>query len=180
MSRQQQPTDAAGLRGRIARAADLQPIEKGYLDTVIPGHARTVFNVIGVGVTEDPSYAPAIAAAEDFNITYVKAEPGNGAALHSHTTVEVFIPVDGLWKVFWGDEGEHAAELGRLDCISVPAGVMRGFRNVGPSTAWLIAVQGGTDSGRVTWPASVIREARARGAAHDAEGNLPAVPGHPA
>jgi hypothetical protein len=42
------------------------------------------------GVTEDASLRPAIPDARDFNLTYVKAEPGKGAALHSHLTVEVF------------------------------------------------------------------------------------------
>lgn len=163
------------MTGRVARFVDLQPIPKGYLDTAIPGHRRTVFNVIGVGVTEDTSYAPAIEKAEFFNITYVEAEPGNGAALHSHDTVEVFIPITGRWAVYWGDQGEHQVELVHLDCISVPSGVMRGFRNVGPETARMIAIQGGTDSGRVTWPQSVIDQARAHGHQHDEHGNLPST-----
>lgn len=162
----------AQMEGRIALFSELSPIPKGYLDTVIPGHARTVYNVIGKGVTEDPSHPAAIAAAEGFNMTYVKAEPGNGGALHSHTTVEVFIPISGRWTFFWGDEGEHEVELGPLDVISIPAEVMRGFRNTGESTALLIAIQGGTDPGRVMWPTSVIEKAREYGLEHDDQGNL--------
>ncbi len=164
------------MTGRVARFNELQPIPRGYLDTVIPGHKRTVFNLIGVGVTEDPTYQPAIAKAEDFNITYVTAEPGNGAALHSHTTVEVFIPISGRWLIFWGDDGEQSVELTHLDCASVPAGLMRGFRNVGDEKAWMIAIQGGTDSGRVSWPDKVIAQARAHGLQHDGDGNLPGAP----
>lgn len=32
---------------------------------------------------------------------------------------------------WWGDEGEHETVLERLDTVSVPPGVCRGFTNVG-------------------------------------------------
>ena len=68
-------------------------------------------------------------------MTYVGAEPGKGAALHSHSTVEVFIPLQGRWAVFWGDEGEQEIVLDPFDCVSVPVGVLRGFRNAGDEPA---------------------------------------------
>ena len=37
-----------------------------------------------------------------------------GAALHSHSTVEVFIPLSGTWSIYWGDEGEQEGDPGRL------------------------------------------------------------------
>ncbi len=158
------PISVDDMRKRIARFKDLKPISRGFLDTVIPEHARDVFNVIGRGVTEDPSGAPAIADARDFNVTYVRAEPGNGAALHDHLTVEVFIPLTGRFAIIWGDHGEHEVELEPFDVISVPPGVMRGFRNVHHEAAYLLAIQGGADPGRVTYADQVIERAREHGA----------------
>lgn len=151
------------MRKRIARFNELVPISQGFLDTPIPGHARDVFNVIGHGVTEDPSGAPAIADARDFNLTYVRAEPGNGAALHDHDTVEVFIPLTGRFAILWGDRGENEVELGPFDVISVPPGVMRGFRCVHHEAAYLLAIQGGTDPGRVRYAPEVLAEAEKLG-----------------
>ena len=36
-----------------------------------------------------------------------------------------------------------------FDCVSVPVGVLRGFRNVGERHAYLMAILGGTDVGKV-------------------------------
>lgn len=151
------------MQKRIARFRDLTPIPRGFLDTAIPGHARDVFNVIGQGVTEDQTVAPAIADARDFNVTYVRAEPGNGAALHDHETVEVFIPLTGRFAIVWGDHGEQEVELGPFDVISVPPGVMRGFRNVDHEAAYMLAIQGGTDPGRVTYADQVLARAKELG-----------------
>lgn len=151
------------MQKRIARFSDLVPIRSGFLDTAIPGHARDVFNVIGGGVTEDQSVAPAIADARDFNLTYVRAEPGNGAALHDHETVEVFIPLTGRFAIIWGEHGEHEIELGPFDVISVPPGVMRGFRCVHHEAAYLLALQGGSDPGRVTYADEVLARAQELG-----------------
>ena len=162
----------AEMNERIARFPDLAPSAQAFVDTRLPGHERNIYNVIGRGVTEDPGLAPAIAAADGFNVTYVGADPGNGAALHSHPTVEVFIPMTGRWAVFWGDDGENEAELGPMDCVSVPVGVMRGFRNVGTEHAYLLAILGGTDAGKVEWADSVLARARETGLRLDAEGNV--------
>ena len=102
------------MQERVARFNELRPSRQAFVDTRIPEHVRDIYNVIGTGVTEDPELKPAITAAEGFNITYVGAESGKGAALHSHTTVEVFIPMTGRWSVFRGDEGR---ERSRARCV---------------------------------------------------------------
>jgi mannose-6-phosphate isomerase-like protein (cupin superfamily) len=166
-----QITKEAMLR-RVARFKDLAASEHAFVDSKIPGHERLIYNVIGGGVTEDPSLAPAVADARDFNVTYVKAEPGKGAALHSHTTVEVFTPLSGRWAIVWGDRGENELILETWDTISVPPGVMRGFRNVGSEDALLMAILGGTVPGRVTWSPDVLEKARRTGLQLDTEGNV--------
>ena len=135
------------MLARTARFKELRPSKQAFVDTRIPEHIRDIYNVIGQGVTEDADLKPAITAVEGFNVTYVGAESGKGAALHSHSTVEVFIALSGQWSVFWGDEGEDEVILDTFDCVSVPVGVMRGFRNVGEGHAYLMAILGGTDAG---------------------------------
>jgi len=160
------------MLARTARFKELRPSKQAFVDTRIPEHIRDIYNVIGQGVTEDADLKPAITAVEGFNVTYVGAESGKGAALHSHTTVEVFIPLSGQWSIFWGDEGENEVILDTFDCVSVPVGVMRGFRNVGEGHAYLMAILGGTDAGRVGWAKSVLERAAETGLSLDEKGNV--------
>jgi mannose-6-phosphate isomerase-like protein (cupin superfamily) len=160
------------MRKRVARFKELQPSRKAFVDSLLPGHEREIFNVIGRGVTEDVSLRPAITDASDFNLTFVHAGPGKGAALHAHPTVEVFVALSGRWAVYWGDQGEHELVLEQWDTISVPPGVMRGFRNAGTTDAYLMAILGGTDAGHVTWSPDVLEQAKATGLTLDANGNL--------
>ena len=157
---------------RVARFDQLRASPQAFVDTRLPGHERDIYNVIGRGVTEDSSLRPAIGDAQGFNVTYTSAEPGNGAALHAHPTVEVFIPMSGKWSVYWGEDGDEEVILGPWDVISVPPGVMRGFRNVGDGHAYMMAIIGGTDSGRVSWADSVLERARESGLGLDGQGNL--------
>lgn len=157
---------------RVARFKDLKPSRTAFVDSLIRGHEREIFNVIGRGVTEDTSLNPAITDARDFNVTLVHAGPEKGAALHAHPTVEVFIPLSGRWAVYWGDNGENEVILEQWDTISVPPGVMRGFRNAGDEDGYLLAILGGTDAGHVTWAPAVLARAKQTGLELDAHGNL--------
>ena len=157
---------------RVARFKALRPSHQAFVDSRIPGHEREIFNVIGRGVTEDASLAPAITDAQNFNVTLVHAAPGKGAALHSHPTVEVFIPLSGEWAIYWGDNGENELPLGQWDTISVPPGVMRGFRNAGSEGGYLMAILGGSDAGKVTWAPAVLERATLTGLELDERGNL--------
>ena len=157
---------------RVARFKALRPSHQAFVDSRIPGHEREIFNVIGRGVTEDASLAPAITDAQNFNITLVHAAPGKGTALHSHQTIEVFIPLSGEWAIYWGDNGENELPLGQWDTISVPPGVMRGFRNTGSEEGYLMAILGGSDAGKVTWAPTVLERATLTGLELDERGNL--------
>ena len=160
------------MRSRTALFENLRPSQQAFVDTRIPEHERDIYNVIGRGVTEDTDLQPAITAVEGFNVTYIGADPGKGAALHSHPTVEVFVAMTGRWVGYWGDDGDGEIELGALDMVSVPVGVMRGFRNVSDEHAYLMAILGGDDAGRVDWPEKVLSRARDTGLELDADGNL--------
>jgi mannose-6-phosphate isomerase-like protein (cupin superfamily) len=160
------------LDGRVAHFNTLTKSPQAFVDTRIPEHARDIYNVIGPGVSEDPALLPAIMDAQDFNLTYVGADPGKGAALHDHLTVEVFVAMSGKWAVIWGADGENEVILEPFDVVSVPPGVMRGFRNVGNAHALLMAIVGGTETGKVTWSPAVLERARETGLDLDADGNI--------
>jgi len=78
----------------------------------------------------------------------------------------------GRWSVFWGDKGDQEMMLEPLDMISVPASVMRGFRNIDENYAYMMTIVGGTDAGRVLWPEAVLMKVRETGLKLDANGNL--------
>lgn len=145
----------AEMEARVARFAALRPTAD-YVDAGIPGCERTTYRVLGV-----PPEAPL--AAETFHLNLVHCAPGKSAPLHNHLTQEVFIALTGVWEVFWGPQGERSLRLEPWDTISVPAGVSRGFRNVGADAAFLIGIAGGADPGRINWPDHVRAAASAAG-----------------
>ncbi|MCL0101697.1 cupin domain-containing protein [Dehalococcoidia bacterium] len=159
---------------RVARFSEMKGTRQAFVDSLLPGHVRENFRVIGPGVSENPGDKPAITAQHELNVGGVRAMPGNGAALHAHKTVEIFIPFSGRWAIYWGDSGENEIILGPLDTISVPPGVMRGFRNVGDEEAYLLTIMEGRDAGRVTWSPEILDQAKEEGVALDQKGNLPA------
>lgn len=161
----------AEMERQVARFNDQKSSAKAFIDTRIPGHEREIFSIIGGGVTEDPEMNPPI-AAQDFHLAMIRAEPGKGAALHSHLTQEVFMPLTGRWAIFWGPDGAKEVLLDPYDVISVPIHVMRGFRNAGSETAMMLAVVGGHDPGRVGWPPSMKALAANAGLVLDEDGNL--------
>ncbi|NNE82657.1 MAG: cupin domain-containing protein [Alphaproteobacteria bacterium] len=159
-------------RERIARFSELKTDPRFFLDSMLPGHERLNYNVIGTGVAENPDAKPAIDYAQDFNLTYMKAAPGKGPSLHSHDHVEVFIPMTGRWSVTWGDDGEYEVILDPFDVISVPIGEMRAIVNVSDSDAWHLTILGGTKPSRVDWHDDVIQRAQQAGFALDEDGNI--------
>ena len=166
----------AEMEARLARFRDLRASSQAFVDTRIPDYERDIYNVIGRGVTEDAGLAAHIADARYFSITYVGAEPGKGAALHAHETIEVFVPLTGRWAAYWGAEGDKELEIEPFDAISFPPGVYRGFRNVGESRALLMAIIGSKeatqDGGRVAWAPKILEASHATGLRVNEAGDL--------
>ena len=158
------------IRTRVARYQDLKAFPESFVDTVIPRYQRDLFSIIGKSVFEDPNMQPAIQGRHPFSFSIICVGPGKGAGLHAHSTEEVFMPIDGKLAVFWGDDGEDEVELGPMDTISVPIGVMRGFRNSDDKTIHVVAIVGGDDGGRLEWDARLIEEAKQHGGELSNEG----------
>ncbi len=143
----------AEMEARVARFHRLVPTDD-YVDAGIPGCERTTWRVLG-----QPPAAPLV--AEHFHMNLVRCAPGKAAPLHNHLTQEVFVALTGEWEVFWGPEGARSLRLKPYDVVSIPPGVSRGFRNVGPGEALLMGIAGGLDPGHINWPASVRAAAAA-------------------
>ena len=157
---------------RVAWFRDLKPSAVPLLDAVLPPYRREILSIIGSSVTEDADVRPAISAVEGFHLSIVRAAPGKGTALHNHKTVEVFMPLTGRWSFQWGGRAENEITLGQYDVVSIPHGVMRGFRNEGEGEALLLVIVGGTDPGRVAWNDEVLDAAKAKGFGFDPAGNI--------
>jgi uncharacterized RmlC-like cupin family protein len=157
---------------RVAVFKQLRSSSMPLIDAVLPQYNREIFNIIGRGVTEDARMEVAINDARDFHIAIIKAGPGKGTGLHTHETLEVFMPLTGTWSVQWGDDGENELKIGPWDFISIPTKIMRGFRNDSPGEAHLLSILGGTDPGRVTWCDAVTKAAAAKGYFLDERGNI--------
>lgn len=99
--------------------------------------ARRHFHVIsGDGVLPTAK----IRTPHHFHVSYVELPPGNMVRLHAHDVPEVFIPMTGTFELLYGGAAEHSVVLRPLDTFSVPVGVMRTFRNIGPTTAIIMVI----------------------------------------
>ena len=162
----------------VCRAATMRGSDLAFLDQRIPEYQREIINIIGMGVTEnvdDPGLQPKISSpAHGFALVYSRAENGKGAALHAHTTEEVFIPIRGQWEVYWLDgEEERALTLDIGDVVNLPTLIYRGFRRVcDDPDALLLALAGGPDPGNVAWHPGLIERARETGLEVDDDGTL--------
>lgn len=153
------------LRNRLVRYGELQPCTNAFIDARSPGSDRKEnFTIIGPGVAENPRQHVHIREAHGFNIGGARQPPHCINSLHSHLTEEVFIIHQGSWRFFWGEHGDAGEVLlHRGDVISIPTDMFRGFENVGNDTAFMFAVLGSDDPGRVLWAPHVINKARGHG-----------------
>lgn len=166
----------AEMAERIAFFGEQTPDKNLMITQSIPGMQRDIYSIIGPGVSENSGTQPAIVDSTGFNVAYVGAAPGNASGLHSHEEVEVFIPISGTWSLFWneGDAREQVV-LGPMDCISVPGGVMRAFRNIGSEYAHLLVIIGSTENAAVTRPAAIVDAAAKAGVKLDERGKMVAA-----
>ncbi|WP_299626228.1 cupin domain-containing protein [Pelagibius sp.] len=150
------PIGRTEMEQRVWRFRDLTPSPRAFLDCTLPGHVRTLFSALGHGADDEQLEGTAVEAAENYHIDFVKAEPGNGAALHSHGSEETFVALTGRWEIFWGDDGAGGSTvLEPFDGVVVPGGVMRGFRNAGEEEAVLMAILGFHNAGHCIWDESL-------------------------
>jgi mannose-6-phosphate isomerase-like protein (cupin superfamily) len=148
------PITREAMLKNVFRFRSLPDSDIAFLDAVIPGHNRTLMGALGRGTAEE-NLRHQVETAENYHIDFIRAEPGNGAALHSHDTEETFICLTGSWRVTWGQNGEEHVDLNYLDGICCPPGVMRSFENRSDKTALLLSILGGREPGHVIWSRAI-------------------------
>jgi quercetin dioxygenase-like cupin family protein len=148
------PISREDMLKNVFRFGQMPDSALAFIDAVVPGHNRVLMSALGSG-TADENLHPQVAHAENYHIDFIRAEPGNGAALHSHDSEETFICLTGKWRVSWGDNGEEHTDLDYLDGICCPPGVMRSFSNISGSTALLLSILGGKEPGHVVWSKAI-------------------------
>ena len=168
---------------RVVRFGDYtqeQAIPLMFIDSLLPGHHRLNYAVVGDTASENPNYEVMLKQPHKFQLGMFKAMPnGNGPAYHTHDYIEVFLPLEGKWRFYWGNdpEGEPEGEviLEKWDLISFPPGLYRGFENIDDKPAWCFAVleDHPVFSGKDPyWSPQVIRAAREQGFESDDNGRM--------
>jgi mannose-6-phosphate isomerase-like protein (cupin superfamily) len=148
------PITREAMLANVFRFGEMPLSDRAFIDAVMPGHNRVLMGALGRGAS-DENLKPQVTTAENYHIDFINAEPGNGAALHSHDTEETFICLTGQWRVAWGTNGEEHVDLGYLDGICCPPGVMRSFSNISGGKALLLSILGGKEPGHVVWSQSI-------------------------
>ena len=171
------------MYGRVSRFAELRQsgTALAFIDSVLPGHLRANYAVVGDTAVENPDFRAALQDPHRFQIGLFEAPPSNGPAWHTHDYVELFIPLTGRWSFDYGTEAEGmdapdgTLELEPWDAISFPPGLWRAFRNVSEDTAWGLAVLDPHDvftAKDPIWPQSIVDRAAERGLAADDQGRM--------
>ncbi|HYF18947.1 MAG TPA: cupin domain-containing protein [Ramlibacter sp.] len=162
---------AADMRRCMARFAELTRCEEGLPDMQLPECRRAFLNVLGFEQPRgegqfspfgDKARARVSHLTAGFGISFIQAAPGCGVLMHTHDTVETFMPIKGRWKVEWeGAEGDDHVLLGPLDFIACPVGVQRRFECVeapeGEPEGLLLGVIGGNAPAAEISPQGVRR-----------------------
>lgn len=152
-----------------------------FIDSVLPGHHRLNYAVVGDTAVEDPDFRPAFDAPHRFQVGIFECPPGNGPAWHSHDYIELFVPLTGRWSFAYGTdpEGYEAPdgeiELAAWDAISFPAGLWRSFHNLSEENALALAVLDPHDAFAFKdphWPASIVARAAEHGVVADDHGKM--------
>lgn len=175
---------AEGMAKRVVRFDELK--HKGiplmFIDSILPGHWRMNYAVIGDTASENPDFVSqrAITDPHKFQIGMGFAPPGCGPAWHTHDYIELFFILEGQWRYVWGytedpekPEGEFI--LNKWDMISLPPGVWRRFEVCSDSIGWFFAVleQHEVFKGKDPyWPPTVIKRAEAMGFSADERGQM--------
>jgi quercetin dioxygenase-like cupin family protein len=171
------------MTGRIARWSDIRRngVPVMFIDSVLPGHYRMNYSVIGDTASENPDFEPAITAPHRFQIGMFEAPPGNGPGWHTHTYCEMFVPLTGTWRFVYGTDPDDPTDdvteilLGPWDVISFPAGLWRRFENASDANAVGFAVLDPHDvflEKDPIWPEWIVNAAAERGLAADPSGRM--------
>lgn len=170
------------MLNRVVRFSDYtqdNAVPLMFIDSFLPGHHRLNYAVIGDTASENPDFKPILTQPHKFQIGMFKAMPNSGPAYHTHDYVELFLPLEGKWRFYWGNDPDADPEgeviIEKWDLISFPAGLWRGFENIDTEPAWCFAVleEHTVFEGKDPyWAPSVIKQAQDLGIQADENGKM--------
>lgn len=160
------------MRERLAKPEDLQWSSHPFLDSGLEGGRAQLAIVVGYGITEDRTQTPRVHNPHGFSIAWLRAEPGQGVGLHRHQEAQVFMVMDGRWRVTLNKDDPVSSVIGPLDSFSVPIGAWRRIENVGEDTGRVAVMTGSDGKVSLEWDHAIVSSAREQGVSHDTNGYL--------
>lgn len=148
------------LATRVARFVERKGDWDAFADARVEGYRRAQHRYIGSGASGKPDAS--VIPAEHFTLSVMFVPPGQGNALHTHEVEEAFFILSGKVAVFIEDEAGRRAEtvLGPWDCVSCPANVLHGFKNVGLEPAYLQVMLGKGRPDLMTYKDEALQQRR--------------------
>ena len=124
---------------RVVRFKEVPPLTSAYDETQLAAHQRVLFRYFGNQASDAKDIPPAVEGIS-LNVALATAAAGRGAPLHDHECEEIFVVMRGDFEVSFGEDGEEKVVLHEWDAISVPSGIHRAWRNVGPPDGCIMAI----------------------------------------
>jgi len=160
-------TDRGRNRGGFVCADAIRPLRERFPIRFAPAihdvlSPRTLLPLVGPVAFGPGRFA--IHGPQGLVVALVTTPPGTGPALHVHTqSTEIFVVLEGRFRVLWGEEGEHDVHLEAGDAIAIPPGFNRAFEAVGAGPHWLLPVVVGADDETedIAWLPAVEKALRA-------------------
>ena len=140
------------IESRVARFKDVLENRGsfgGVVDSHIDQHRKKIYPVMGANVTSGAAAAAQLAPEGRFSINFMQCGPGKYPTMHTHDTLEVFVPITGRWRMIFEEDGERVEiEAEPYDVVSCPIDMMRTLENISDGPAIVMAVIGLDDDGR--------------------------------
>lgn len=171
------------MRQRVTQPGDRVYADRSFLCSDLPGGGADLALVIGYGMTENRRAVPRVHEPHSFNVSWLRARPGEGLLRHRHAETQVVTVKSGRWRMTLNDGPDaESVELGRLDMLSVPPGCWRRFELLEAGddaategTGELLVVNSADGRVRLEWAPEVIEAAFDAGWMLDPNGYLAPV-----
>lgn len=171
------------MRQRVIQPGDRSYSRRSFLCTDLPGGGAELALAIGYGMSEDRRQVPKVHEPHSFNLSWLRAVPGEGVLRHRHAETQVLTVKSGLWEVTLNDGDEtQTVRLGVQDALSVPAGSWRtiscveaGEQAATAGTGEMLVVNSGDGRVRLEWAPEIVDAAFEAGWMLDPNGYLAPV-----
>ena len=105
------------VRRNVALYRDLPNDPNAFVDKSNPGKRLPIKWAISTGHRAAPA---GIATPHSFHMSFIESRAGNSPVIHAHAYREIFMPLKGIYRIYFNKNSEHHVELGPYDTFSVP------------------------------------------------------------